>query len=160
VEGGAEALELPEHPLPDLEQDVLTDRPGPHQEHVAGDRLGDGRDQHGTHDQQQGPEVVVLGDRRDAGVDADLDEERDRETRGVLDHHDQHQPLEGGGVGLQQVAEEPARAGGEPRGRLVGQLVAGDLVGGDATPRLLGAGGRHEVAPSRSASLSAASSSR
>ncbi len=40
VEGRAQPLEVPEDPLPDLEQDVLADLAGPHQEQVAGRRPG------------------------------------------------------------------------------------------------------------------------
>ena len=46
VERRAQPLELPEHPLPDLEEDVLPDLARAHQEDVARDRLDQRGDQH------------------------------------------------------------------------------------------------------------------
>ncbi len=80
--------------------------------------------------------VAGLADRRDALVDALLDQVGDGEPGGVLDEHDRDQQPEPPAVRAQQVAEQPAGAGLQQPGHLVGDLLP---VGGDAAPRgLLG----------------------
>ena len=151
--------EVSEHPAPQGVQDVLADEALHHQEPVPRDGLGQRGAQHqGDHGDQRG-EVVVGADRRDAGVDADLDEVGDREPGGVLDDHDEQEQLQRPGVRRQQLAQEAAGASAEPAG---GQPL-GCLVGVDRGLAPPGRGvGRAAHADTSSATdpASAASSSR
>ncbi len=158
VERGAEHLEVPEDPAPDLEEDVLADGARTDQEELPGDRLHDGGDQHHRDDGEERVEVVALADGRDAGVDALLDEVGDGEARGVLHDDDRDEDLDRPLVRRQQLAQQPLGPASEPRpGHPLGGLVGVDL--GDPAPLLLRAlVGRHGTASLRSAS--AASSSR
>ena len=158
-----EGLEVSEDPATQRVQDVLADESLHHQEPVARDRLGQRRAEHERHHGGQRGEVVVGADRRDAGVDADLDEVGDREPGGVLDDHDEQEQLQRPGVRRQQLAQEAAGASAEPAG---GQPL-GCLVGVDRGLAAPGPGvGRAAHADTSSATdpasdpASAASSSR
>ena len=127
MEGRAERLEVPEDAATDLVEHVLPDPALHHQEAVARESLGQRRQQHDGDHGEQRLEVVALPDRRDAGVDADLDEVGDRQACDVLDEDDRHQHPQRLAVRRQQLAQQPARAAaepdaaaGEPLGRLVG----------------------------------------
>jgi hypothetical protein len=103
VELRVKGLEVSEDPAAQRVQDVLADAPLHHQEPVARDRLGQRRAEHERHHGGQRGEVVVGADRRDAGVDADLDEVGDGEPGDVLDQHDEHEQLQRPGVRRQQL---------------------------------------------------------
>ena len=114
MERRAQRLEVSEDPAAHLEQHILADLARSDQEQVARDRLGERREEHDPHDHEQRLEVVVGGDGWDAGVDALLDQEGDREARRVLDQHDPDQDPDRPLVRLEQLAEQGARAADEP----------------------------------------------
>ena len=163
-----EGLEVAEHPAAQCVQDVLADAPLHHEEPVARDRLGQGRPEHQRHHGGQRREVVVGADRRDAGVDADLDEVGDGEAGDVLDQDDEDEQFQRSGVRRQQLTQEPPGASTEPAGRQpLGRLVGVDR--GLAAPRPGVLTSAHAETPSGtpvplgpegSGSASAASSSR
>jgi hypothetical protein len=74
VERDVEALEVPEHPAPQLEQHLLADTPGaPQEEHPAGGLDDHHRAQRGD-DSHQRVRRPAVDDRRDTVVDATLDQ--------------------------------------------------------------------------------------
>ena len=121
---------------------------------MPGDGLDHHRHQHGAHDQEQGAIVVVVDDRRDAVVDAERDEERHREPRGVLDHDGDHQQDQQLLVGPQQLLQQPPGPVLQDQRDLVGDLVAilrrhsAPVIGaeGDFLCQVLGALVDHVVA--------------
>ena len=133
MERGAQRLEVAEDPSAQLEQHVLADLARADEEQVARDRLGERREQHDPDDDEQRIEVVVGADRRDAGVDALLDQVGDREARGVLDQDDRDQAPDRPLVGPQQFAQQRAGAADElPLDALDALVVVGLR---DAAPR-------------------------
>jgi hypothetical protein len=156
VEGQAEPLEVVEHASPQLEQHLLAEPPDQEEEHPQGDEL----DQRGGHQQSddQRQRSRVAGDhRRDAAVDAHLDQVGAGHGRPVADQHHHERLDDQPAARPQHRAEQPAAARPQQDGETAGQLVG--VLGGDSAPLLQR--GAHEAAlVSPAASSSSASCDR
>ena len=94
VERGRQLLEVREDPPAQGEQHLLPDPPGQHEEGDPGDRLDHHSHQQDGDDDLERGLVVALQDRRDAAVDAFLDEVGHGQAGGVLDEHGDHEEAE------------------------------------------------------------------
>ena len=141
VEGDVEALEVPEHPAPQLQQHLLTDAAGALQkEHPA-----DGLDQHDTaqggDDDHQLMRRAAVDDRRNPVVDAALHQQRNRKARNVFHHHHDREEGDRRAVGPQQRTEQCARLAAPRQGLVDGQVVVLAVL--NATAPAVDVGGGH-----------------
>jgi hypothetical protein len=136
VERQAQPLEVVEHPLPQVEQHRLADAPRHDEERPPQPRLRRRGHEQQHDDGDEGVRRAAAGDRRDAVVDAELDEVRPGHRGGVLheDHHDE-QP-DRALVRREQRTQQPPRPGAQQQ-RDVGREVVVALVR-DAAPLLDG----------------------
>ena len=114
VEGQAQRLEVVEHPAAQVEQDGLADPAGPDAGTLRATACVASATPARPTITSSGSRSLSGEHRRDAAVDALLDQVGDRQPRGVLDQHDRDQDPDHPPVRPQQLAEQ--RAGLPRRG--------------------------------------------
>jgi hypothetical protein len=133
VERQAEPLEMGEHPPPEVDQQLLPDPPGAHDEDPVQHGVHAGRHDDAADDDVERP-VVAGAHRRDAVVDGQPDQPWPGHRRDVRRHDGHEQPQRLPPVRPQQHPQEAPRPRAEERRHLAGDVVA--VLGGDAPPVL------------------------
>ena len=141
MEGDVEALEMPEHPPPQLQQHLLTDPAGAVQEEHPADGLYQHDAAQRGDDDHQLMRRAAVDDRRNPVVDAALHQQRNRKARNVFHHHHDREEGDRRAVGPQQRAEQHPRLAAPRQGLVDGQVVVLAVL--NATAPAVDVGGGH-----------------
>ena len=135
--------EVREQPPPQVQHDALAEPARRVDVAAGGHRLDDHRDGERGGEGEQRPRVMVVGQRRDALVDADPDQPRAGQRGQAGDHDERHGQGRPAALPAEHVGEQAPAAAVQQRAASRAGLLC--FVGSQAAPRLRGRRRAHRV---------------